>query len=54
VTDNERRGLRVLLREQRRVRERKAEARRGKDPKHGGWSYEKRRLVLTAEPGEAR
>ena len=34
VTDNEKRSLRVLLAEQGKVRERKAAARRGADPKH--------------------
>ena len=52
MTDHEKRGLRVLLAEQKRVCEQKAAARRGADPKHGGWSCIKRRLVLTAEPGE--
>ena len=54
VTDNEKRSLRVLLAEQGKVRERKAAARRGEDPKHGGWGFEKRRLALMAEPGDPR
>jgi len=54
LTEQDKRGLRILLAEQERVRERKAAARRGEDPKHGGFGREKRRLALTAEPGEAR
>jgi len=54
LTDHEKRGLRVMLAAQRDVCERKAAARRGEDPKHGGWGREKKRLALTAESGEAR